>query len=259
MKHVIAAIMLMLLAPLCGQTPDDRIDRIVAEYAHVSRGVFGMNVPGVRTHFQADDKVIALTFDACGGRHGDGFDRELIDFLTLEDIPATMFLTARWILARPMEASELTENPLFEIENHGTLHKPLGLHPCKIYGIGGTGSAREAADEVLGGAEIIAALTGRMPTLYRSGTAYYDQSAVKLANELGFDAVNGNLIPVDGDSTHSAEYIADLIVTRVKPGTIVMLHMNHPERNTCEALRKAVPILRSEGWRFTRLDGRILK
>lgn len=37
-------------------------------------------------------KSVALTLDACG----DGFDRDLIDYLIDRRIPATLFVTRRW-------------------------------------------------------------------------------------------------------------------------------------------------------------------
>ena len=56
---------------------------------------------GVRRHLESREKVIALTLDACGSEHGKGVDIRLIDFLTRELIPATLFINARWIDANP--------------------------------------------------------------------------------------------------------------------------------------------------------------
>src|SRR5690625_2929022 len=58
---------------------------------------WGEHVSGVKTRIKTDKKKFALTFDACGGDHGNGYDEELIEFLKKEQIPATLFVNERWI------------------------------------------------------------------------------------------------------------------------------------------------------------------
>ena len=86
--------------------------------------LWGSNsIPGVRTRFATKEKAVALTFDACGP--DGGYDAALIDFLIARSIPATLFLNGRWIDKNPGIFQKLASNPLFEIANHGTRHKPL--------------------------------------------------------------------------------------------------------------------------------------
>jgi peptidoglycan/xylan/chitin deacetylase (PgdA/CDA1 family) len=92
--------------------------------------------------------VIALTFDACGGPGGSGYDRALIDFLRRREIPATLFINSRWIDANPAIFRRLAAEPLFEIANHGTRHRPLSVTGRSAYGIPGTRSAAEVYDEI---------------------------------------------------------------------------------------------------------------
>jgi peptidoglycan/xylan/chitin deacetylase (PgdA/CDA1 family) len=40
-------------------------------------------------------------------------------------VPATLFVNARWIEANPRQFRQLAADPLFEIANHGTEHRPL--------------------------------------------------------------------------------------------------------------------------------------
>src|SRR5690625_4206880 len=58
---------------------------------------WGEQVTGVKTRFQTDEKEIALTFDACGGDYGSGYDTHLIEFLRTAKVPATLFVNERWI------------------------------------------------------------------------------------------------------------------------------------------------------------------
>ncbi|HDQ92657.1 MAG TPA: polysaccharide deacetylase, partial [Synergistetes bacterium] len=126
---------------------------------------WGQEVTGVITRFDpGEKKIIALTFDACGGgTRGSGYDGELIDLLRKERIPATLFVNARWIDANPLIFEELASDPLFEIANHGLEHKPLSVSGKEAYGIRGTTSAEEASREIEGGAEAIEKASGKRP------------------------------------------------------------------------------------------------
>jgi peptidoglycan/xylan/chitin deacetylase (PgdA/CDA1 family) len=43
-------------------------------------------------------------------------------------------------------------------------------------------------------------------------------------------------------------------VIKARPGDIIICHMNHPEGETAEGLKEAVPILLERGYTFIRLD-----
>lgn len=49
-----------------------------------------------------------------------------------------MFWNKCWIDANPDWARQIAVNPLFQIENHGTLHEPLSVNGRSAYGIAGT-------------------------------------------------------------------------------------------------------------------------
>lgn len=121
-------------------------------------------MPGVLTHIHTDRKVIFLTFDACGGgKKGNGFDSELLAYLDREHIPATLFLSGRWIDANPKIARRLARNPLFEIENHGLRHKPCSVNGRAAYGIRGNSGISDVIAEVEKNADKIGSLTGHRP------------------------------------------------------------------------------------------------
>ena len=133
--------------------------------------------------------VACLTFDACGnpeaGAASNGFDKELVDFLRERRVQATLFISRRWATARPRLAAALAEDPLFEIGNHGTLHRPVAVDGRAAYGIAGTASAAEAVGEVWENTLHLERLVGRRPTLFRSGTAHYDDVGVAIVRSLG--------------------------------------------------------------------------
>lgn len=225
---------------------------IVAAFSGRVPKEWGETVPGVKTSLATKDKVLVLTLDACGSPKGKGIDAELIRFLDREKIPATLFINARWIDANPVLFLELARNPLFTIANHGLLHKPASVNGKSIYGINGTRDVGELVDEIELNAEKIEKLTGKRPEYYRSGTAYYDEIAVQVAERLGHKVIGFSVLG-DAGATFSKEQVTAALLTSVS-GSIVILHMNHPESGTGKGVMAAVPQLKKRGFRFVRLS-----
>jgi len=223
--------------------------RLQAQFGGEKPQQWGENVPGVLTHLATPGKVIALTFDACGPTKSDsGYDAALIDYLRQEKIPATLFLTGRWLDANPQIAAELAHDPLFEIENHGTAHRPCSVNGRSSYGIAGTHNVGEIVDEVEVNARRLTTLTGRKPQFYRSGTACYDEVAVQVVTELGY-RVAGFSVNGDAGATFTAAQVERALLT-APAGAIVICHMNHPGGQTVRGLARAVPELRQRGYEF---------
>lgn len=207
-------------------------------------------MPGILSRVNSPEKTLALTFDACNGRHSD-YDAALIETLVREQVPATLFITAEWIDRYPEIFRNLSANPLFEIENHGWKHKPCSVSGRSIYGLSGTRNAEEAMDEIEKNAEKIRELTGRRPLFYRSGGAYYDEVGLAMARELGY-RVAGYSVSGDGGATFSpAEVSAEL--RNAPAGSVILLHMNRPACGTAAGVQAAIPWLKRRGYRFVRL------
>lgn len=224
---------------------------LIDRYAASMPTKWGENILGVRTHFVTKERVMALTFDACGGKEGSGYDVKLIDYLIKENIPATLFINARWIAANPATFAILASNPLFEIENHGTDHRPLSVVGKPAYGIAGTKNVADVIREVKDNADQIEKLTGRRPLFFRSGTAFYDEVAVSVVHDLGFDIAGYNVLG-DAGATYNTEQVYKALL-KAPNGAIVLAHMNHPEKDTAEGVIKAIPELRKAGFSFVQL------
>ncbi|MFE4970831.1 polysaccharide deacetylase family protein [Kitasatospora sp. NPDC056651] len=227
-------------------------DEVVERYGGLAPSEWGLEVSGVITELPEGGSGIALTFDACGGRGGNGYDADLIDFLRERDVPATLFLNARWIDANPEEFGQLAADPLFEIGNHGTLHRPLSVTGRSAYGIAGTGDVGEVYDEVAGNAEKLAALLGHPPRFFRSGTAHYDDVATRVVADLG-QRVAGFSVNGDGGATLPAGEVRQEVAAAPR-SAIVIGHMNHPGGGTAPGVAAAVPGLLAAGRRFVRLS-----
>lgn len=212
---------------------------------------WGEQVTGVKNRMATEEKVLTLTLDACGGPYGSGYDEELIDFLREEEIPAVLFVNARWISENEAVFLELSEDDLFTIENHGTEHLPLSVSSGTAWGIKGTGGAEEVIDEVMENQELIYSLTGIWPSFFRSGTAYYDEATVQIVNDLGLEAVNYDILG-DAGATYTSSQVKEALLT-AEAGSIALPHMNQPGSGTAEGVMEAVPLLQERGFEFVHL------
>lgn len=218
---------------------------------------WGEGVTGVRTRLDTGDPVVALTFDACGGQNGSGYDEELVEYLRAESIAATLFINKRWIAANGDVFGRLADDPLFEVANHGTEHRPLSVTGRSVYGVTGTADPAAVIDEVMVNQEAIVARTGRPAAHFRSGTAYYDEVAVRIVNDLGLEVVGFDVLG-DAGATYSAAQVAAALET-CTAGSIALLHMNQPASGTAAGVKAVVPTLRDRGLRFGRLGDYALR
>ncbi len=193
---------------------------------------------------------VALTLDACGGQ----YDADLVRLLVANRVPATIFVTKKWIDRNPVGIVDLLAHPeLFEIEDHGAAHIPAVIGVGKrVYGILGERDIAHLQLEVVGGADSILALTGRKPRFYRGATAEYDGAALAEIRHLGYQ-VAGFSVNADVGATLSRRAIATRLL-KVKNGDIIIAHMNKPAAFTAEGLADALPMLLARGFRFVKLE-----
>ncbi len=226
--------------------------RIIAEFKRARPGKFSEFASRGRAERGDDHKVIALTFDACGGRN-DGYNKELIDYLRAEKIPATLFVTGVWIDKYPEIFAELAADPLFEIENHGLLHRLCSTEGRSMYGVRGTRNLDGVIDEMELGARKIGSLTGRRPVFFRPATAYTDELSRRVAGRLGMEVVSYDILSGDANRA-SARTMSRNVLAGARHGAVVIMHFNHPEWPVAGALRLAVPELRKRGFHFSKLE-----
>jgi peptidoglycan/xylan/chitin deacetylase (PgdA/CDA1 family) len=227
--------------------------RIVSEFRGKPAGRWGEFVKGVDEVINTQEKKIAFTFDACGGKKGSGYDKELIEYMQQEKIPATLFISGNWIDSQFDTFLSLSRDTLFEIENHGLNHRPCSIDGESAYGIKGTNNIKEAFDEIEANARKIEAITGRRPRFYRSATAYINEECTLMAERLGITTVSYEVLSGDSVPFTPESEIEKDVLKNVRPGAIVIMHFNHPEWNTYEAMKKTVPILRQNGYTFVKL------
>jgi peptidoglycan/xylan/chitin deacetylase (PgdA/CDA1 family) len=232
-------------------------ERMISRFSGKIPREWGERVRGVKTKLNTDDKLIALTLDACGGQRSNGYDAELIEYLISEKIPATLFISGKWMDANVDIFQQLAKNPLFEVENHGLNHKPCSINGRSIRGKKGTKSVGEVFDEIEQNAIKIQTLTGVKPRYYRPAAASSDEICVEIANVLGYEVVNFSVLG-DAGATYSRNQVKQALLN-APPSSIILLHMNRPEGDTAEGVVEAIPELKKQGFKFVRLSEYDLK
>lgn len=192
---------------------------------------------------------VAITLDACMGKT----DFRILDTLVKERIPATVFVTARWIRHNRDALAIMLANPdLFEIENHGQDHIPAIDRQVSVYGIASAGSSEGVMREVNGGREAVIAATGKEPRWFRGATAKYTHSSMAEINGIG-ERIAGYSINGDGGSLLGAG-VAQKRIAAAKDGDVVIAHINQPTHEAGEGVAKGLLALKKRGVTFVRLD-----
>lgn len=219
---------------------------VAGQYARRVPTQWGVALPGIVTSVPSNGHQVALTFDACRG----GCDDALLDTLQRNNVPAVLFLNSRWIDQHQDRVAQLAANPLFDIGNHGTRHVPLSVTGRAAYGIAGTRSAAEVADEVWNNQCRLTALTGKAPTWFRPGTAHYDDVAVQIVRDLGLQPLGFSINGDAGATLPAARVRANLL--GAQPGSVVISHMNRPGSGTAAGYAGAIADMKAAGWEFVR-------
>ncbi|MDU0477813.1 polysaccharide deacetylase family protein [Staphylococcus chromogenes] len=232
--------------------PTPNIERIIATHEATTPSQWGLDLPGCVSHIPGStSRTIALTFDACGGPHGSAIDESLLATLREHRVPATLFFNQRWVDANLEAAKKLAEDPLFQIENHGTVHLPLSVRGQAAYGIAGTASARDVVQEIEGNRARLRNALGVESNWFRSGTAHYDDVAIRIAHDLGV-SIAGFATNGDFGATATATTVSSQLLG-ASPSAIAIMHMNQPRSGTAAGVAAAIPQLKAAGFEFVKL------
>lgn len=170
-------------------------------------------------------KAVALTFDMCPVREGSGYDELLVRTLTEKHIPATFFLSGRWIAKHDAEVKALLAVPFFEVGTHGHVH----AHLPEL-------DENQQRREILEPVTVLRAKYGRTAPLFRPPYGEYNEATVHLVETLGLRFILWNVVSGDPDSRLSEAEIVHAVKSRVRGGSIVVMHANGKGRHTREVV-----------------------
>jgi len=221
-------------------TPEaaEKADRDLAAAAAPPAPVLPPVAPELVSHGRRDLKQIALTFDACSTRDPSRYDARVTAALLAANAPATIFLGGSWAKEEVAQVKELASHPQFELGNHTYTHPHLPALKDE---------ARIRAELARTQAEV-KTLTGHTPRLFRPPYGEYDERVVRIAGELGLITVEYDLPSGDPDAHATKDRLVQWVLSQAKPGSIVVMHINHLKFHTAEALPDIIAGLRARGF-----------
>jgi peptidoglycan-N-acetylglucosamine deacetylase len=217
--------------------------------------------PASFDHAATSQKIVALTFDADmtpgmlrelkNKRVKSWYNDKVIAVLRQDKVPATLFLTGLWIETYSDAVKDLAADPLFELGNHSYSH---GAFHSPCYGLFPIPESRQAA-EVQKTDDLLKRYAVSYKKYFRFPGLCSDAQALRTVEDQGYTVIGGDVDGADAFEK-SPKWVAFDVVSHVRPGSIVVLHMhggpNAPA--TADALPDIITRLRSEGYSFVKVS-----
>ncbi len=203
-------------------------------------------------------KLIALTLDLCEtSREVSGYDGKIIDYLRKHNIKTTFFTGGKWFLTHKERAAQLLADPLFEIGSHAWTHGNFRhINNIKMkHEIGYAQAAyHQTRTNLLSRACAIPARTSNnipeQMSLFRFPFGSCTAKALKTVAQNGQLAIQWDVSTGDPSKSQTSRGIANQVLRRVKPGSIIIAHANGRGWNTAKALPLFIPQLKAKGYEF---------
>ena len=177
-------------------------------------------------------KCVALTFD-------DGptpFDDRLLQILKDNDAKATFFLIGNKVAANPAGAKRIAEAGM-EIGNHTWEHANMTTIPVE-----------DIAGQFSKANDTISSATGLTPKLYRPAGGLSDDTVRQSAARVGLAEILWDVIPFDWVNDSNIGATRSMLMTYVKPGSVVLFHDTYS--STVDLVYQFIPVLKANGYRL---------
>ena len=198
-------------------------------------------------HGPRNTKKVALTFDACPTGKADEYDERVIDVLLRMQVPATLFMSGRWVEKNVEQAKFLAAQPQFEIANHTYFHPHLLEKPDD-----------RIIREFKNSQAEIRKVTGKTPCYFRPPFGEVDEHVAELAKKAGLVTIQYDIASGDPAPDLSSKRIARILLRDAQGGSIIVLHMNRNGKHTAEFLPEVIDGLRKKGFTLVTV-GEMLK
>ena len=178
----------------------------------------------------AQVKCVALTFDDGPTPYTD----RLLSILTANKAKATFFEIGNKVAANPAGAKRVVEAGM-ELGNHTWEHPNMTTLPLED--VPGQFSRTNDA---------IAAATGVTPKLWRPPGGLTNAAVNEQAGKAGLAGILWDVIPYDwiNDSNTSASRL--LLMSQIKPGSVVLLHDTYS--STVDIVEQFIPVLKANNY-----------
>jgi peptidoglycan/xylan/chitin deacetylase (PgdA/CDA1 family) len=158
----------------------------------------------------AREKCVALTFDDGPG----SFTAELVELLQRRKVPATFFLVGNRVQLGP-DLAQLLDSAGMEVGNHSSSHKELPNL-----------ATPELGRDLRQASEVLAAVTGRRPTLLRPPYGSRNVAVDRASKELGMSVILWDVDTLDWRYPDAAR-ARSAAVNPARRGSIILLHDVH--------------------------------
>ncbi len=183
---------------------------------------------------ETDEKVVALSFDASWGATR---TPQILSTVKSYGVCANFFAVGFWAEKYSEELKALSDSGVFEIGTHSNTHPSMSkLSRSKIN--------LELTDSV----RIIENITGKKVELFRPPFGDYNDTLIEEAQGLGLYTIQWDVDSLDWKGLSASE-IASRVLSRVKNGSIILMH--NDGEHTVEALPLIIEGLKNKGYTFT--------
>lgn len=189
-----------------------------------------------------EEKVLYLTFD-------DGPDtvytNKLLDLLDQEQVTATFFMVAEAAQGHPDIVKRMKKSG-YSIGRHSLSHQS-----AMLFGPGRTkGDLKESRK--------IMEKMGIDVKEYRPPWGHLNLMSLYCIRKMHLQLIFWDVMAQDWSAKETADSICNKILRRVFPGAVICLHDGRGENGapgrTIEALKKAIPMLKAQGYEFRRIE-----
>jgi peptidoglycan-N-acetylglucosamine deacetylase len=182
---------------------------------------------------ETDEKVVALTFD---DGPLPGKTQAILDVLERQDVKATFFLIGREVEKNPRETQAIIDAG-HELGNHTYHHYQMVFKPSRFIK-----NDIEKTDALFREYGYTAVTTVRPP---------YGDKLIELPRYLQAHDRTTVMWDVESDEDGDTASIKNNIVSRVRPGSIVLLHPMYDHRAaSLNAIEPSIVSLKEKGYRF---------
>lgn len=186
------------------------------------------------THVATDRKVIALTID--DGPHYKTTP-EILEVLKAKNVHVTFFILGENAAENSrLLAKEVADG--HEVAVHAYHHQLL-TKMDKVH-------INKELDETEAMLQKVSAVK---PTLFRPPGGFYNDAVVEAAKERGYSLILWNIDPRDW-ARPPVDNVVETILSKVSPGSIVLLHDGQYPLPTPKALGIIIDRLRAQGYEF---------
>lgn len=189
---------------------------------------------------ETEEKKVAITFDSAWGADK---TLKILDTLKTYNATGTFFLVGFWVDEYPDMVKTIDEQDV-EIGTHSNTHPDF----AKL-------SEEQMCSELSTSIEKITSITGKDVKLFRSPYGSYNNTSIKVAEELGLKTIQWNIDTLDWKGLSGNEML-NRVLKKIENGSIILCHNNSD--NILDGLTLILDKLTSMGYKFVSVSDLIL-